>query len=145
MKTLLALAVLLIAAAAQAEEFRMPPLQNFSETVDRPLFAPDRRPHQSPPQIQGPAAPIALTGIVIQDRTRYALINEGALAPRRIAEGERLAAGTVTQILPDRIVVAAPGGRDTVVKLFDKKPAAAASTPATVAPSRGPPGRIVGN
>jgi hypothetical protein len=121
----------------------MPPLQSFSETVDRPLFAPDRRRHEAPPQIRGPVGPIALTGIVIQNRTRYALINEGALAPRRIAEGERLAAGTVTQILPDRIIVAAPGGGETVVKLFDKK-AAAASTPAT-APSRGPPGRIVGN
>ena len=143
MRALLALTALLIATAAQAEEFRMPPLQSFSETVDRPLFAPDRRRHEAPPQIMGPVAPIALTGIVIQNRTRYALINEGALAPRRIAEGERLAAGTVTQILPDRIVVAAPSGGETVVKLFDKKPAAA-STPAT-APSRGPPGRIVGN
>jgi hypothetical protein len=143
MKALLALGVLLMATAAQAEEFQMPPLQSFSDTVDRPLFASDRRRHEEPPQIRGPVAPIALTGIVIQSRTRYALINEGELAPRRIAEGERLAAGTVTQILPDRIVVAAPGGGESVVKLFDKK-SAAASTPAT-APSRGPPSRIVGN
>jgi len=143
MRALLALTALLMATAAQAEEFRMPPLRSFSETVDRPLFAPDRRRHEAPPQIMGPVAPIALTGIVIQDRTRYALVNEGALVPRRIAEGERLAAGTVTQILPDRIVVAAPSGGETVVKLFDKKSAAAA-TPAT-APSRGPPGRIGGN
>jgi hypothetical protein len=143
MRPLLALTALLMATAAHAEEFHMPPLSRFSDTIERPLFAPDRRRHEAPPQLAGPAAPIALTGIVIQDRKRYALVNEGAPAPRRIAEGERLAAGTVTQILPDRIVVAVPGGGETVVKLFDKKPAAA-STPAT-APSRGPPGRIVGN
>jgi hypothetical protein len=132
---------LLAAAAAQAEEFRLPPLASFSDVVDRPLFAPDRRRHDSPHSSTGPAAPVVLSGIVIEQRTRYALVNEGAPVLRRIAEGERLPAGTVKQILPDRIVLATPSG-ETVVTLFDKNQAAH-STPAPAV--QGPPSRMIGN
>jgi len=141
MRALIALA-LLAAIPARAEEFQMPPLPDFAAVTERPLFAPDRRPHEAPPQIAGSAGPIALTGIVIEQQKRYALINEGAPLPRRIAEGERLAVGTVKQILPDRIVIAAAGGGETVIKLFDRKAAAVANPAAPPMPA--PPSRIMG-
>lgn len=138
----IALAILLLAATAvQAEEFRMPPLESFGEVTARPLFAPDRRPREALPQSTGPAAPVVLAGIVIAAGNRYALLNEGAPVLRRVAEGERLPAGIVKQILPDRILLATSGG-EAVVTLFDKKPAAN-STPAEAV--QGPPSRMLGN
>src|SRR5262249_11720568 len=112
------------------------------EVVARPLFAPDRRRHEAA-VVMSPAGPVLLRGIIISDGERYALIDEGGANSRRVKEGERLAAGLVEQILPDRIVLRAIDGGLATVRLCDPSNATAPARPGArgQAPMPKPPGQ----
>ncbi len=98
--------------------FRLPPMKEFGEVTERPLFSPDRRVHQAARAAAAPP-PFALRGIVFQPNARYALIEEGSPAvSKRLSEGQSIGGGTVKEILRDRIVLNMNGG-ETVVRLFD--------------------------
>lgn len=109
------------AAAPPVEpEFSMPPLENFAETLARPLFMDTRRPPEpgtepvalEPESVPEPPKPtpklvgVELSGIVITPSSRVALIR-GARGREvvRITEGEEFAGWTVETIDPDRVVL----------------------------------------
>jgi hypothetical protein len=106
-----------------ASAFRMPPLNQYGEVVERPLFSPDRRAHQQARTVAAtPPLPFTLRGIIVQSNVHYALIEEGSpgspAVSKRLTEGQSIGGGTVKEILRDRIVVNMNGG-ETVIRLFD--------------------------
>ena len=116
--------------------FRMPPLSQYGEVTERPLFSPDRRPHQAAPQGAAAPLPFSLRGIVVQPKGHYALIEEGTPAvSRRVSEGETLGGGTVKEIQRDRIVLSLNGG-ETVIRLFEPSTTNGKRSPAL--PAGGP-------
>jgi hypothetical protein len=95
------------------------PLADFSAIVERPLFAPSRRPDVST-AAAAPAGPgielrYRLLGVIGIGPDRRALIADGV---RRfeVKAGDRLDAWSVTRVEPDRLVLSSPGG-ETVLKL----------------------------
>lgn len=98
----------------------LPPLATFVAIVERPLFAPSRRP---PPGISaiGPSieSRYRLLGIVGSGPKKKAFLAEGAHRGE-IAEGDTLDGWTVKEIAQDRVLLSSPAG-DASLKL---KPAA---------------------
>jgi len=89
----------------------MPPLQRFSAVIERPLFAPSRRPPlQASDDSEGAWSSFALAGIIITPDSREALIRHGSPpAIAHVREGQDLEGWVVRSILPDRVVFAGGG------------------------------------
>jgi type II secretory pathway component PulC len=118
--------------AEGAPRYSMPPLQNFSIVIERPLFTQSRRP--SPPtanKTQGPWSSLVLAGIVISPGSREALIGHG----RRpiyvyVREGQAIEGWVVSAIFPDRVVLVGSGvGHELRLN----------ASPASQPPINGPP------
>ena len=117
-----------------------PPLQNFSEIIARPLFAPDRRPQRVSPGGQEtvakapttpiPGAPVSnqfqVMGIVISEDEKAALIKpvgqKGEIL--RVREGQLVSGWKITSITPEAVNIL-QDGRNEVIKLSDNKLSAA--------------------
>lgn len=92
--------------------FSMPPLESFSQIIDRPLFSVSRRPEEAvevapkaAQQGRAQAHGFIVKGIIIAENTRVALIlRKGAKSMMQIAEGQVIDGWTVATILPDRVV-----------------------------------------
>ena len=99
----------------------LPPLTTFVAIVERPLFAPSRRPPPGAAAI-GPSieSRYRLLGIVGSGPKKKAFIAEGAHRSE-ITEGDTLDGWTVKEIAQDRVLLSSPAG-DASLKL---KPAAA--------------------
>lgn len=107
-----------IAGSPGAATFNIAPLATFAEVNERPLFAPDRRPHKTPVSVVALGTPIVLAGIVILPEGRYALIRNGGSKTVRVTEGDSIASGTIKRIMPDRIEIALGNEGEAIVKLF---------------------------
>ena len=99
----------------------LPPLANFSATVERPLFTPSRR---RPAGIEAAAGPsiesrYRLVGVVATGPTKKAFAVDGA-RHIEIVEGNTLDGWSVKEIRSDRVLLTSPAG-EAVLKL---KPAA---------------------
>lgn len=120
--------------------FHMAPLATYAEVLRRPLFSPDRRPHEAAQSAAGPQS-FTLRGIIVEGTEQYALVEEGSKT-RRVSEGQALGGGTVTKITHDQVVLNV-NGVDTAVKLFEPKasgkPTPGLSTAGGI-PSQMPPG-----
>ena len=101
-----------IPALPAAQAFQMPPIEDFGETLDRPLFSKIRRP--PPPEPDAPAeepkkkqtVKVRLAGVVISPKERVALVQ----GPRgreitRLREGQEIEGWVLEAILADRIVL----------------------------------------
>jgi hypothetical protein len=103
----------------------LPPLASFSATVDRPLFAPSRRPAASAAeQATGSSTDgrYRLLGIVATGPTKKAFVVDGG-RHIEITEGGMLDSWSVKQIGPDRVLLTSPTG-DAVLKLKPAPPEA---------------------
>ncbi len=104
--------------------FSMPPIEDFAETVERPIFSSTRRAWAEPaPQVAAPAPTslsFVLEGVVIDSGERWALLRpEGGGEIIRLAEGGLLGGWEVIAIHPDKVSLR----RDeveTVLKLIFK-------------------------
>jgi hypothetical protein len=101
----------------------LPPLAGFAAIVERPLFAPTRRPALAAPVVSaGPPVEgrYRLIGIVGTAAKRHAFIADGA---RRadLGEGDTFDGWTVKEIGADRVVLTSPAG-ETVLKLSRAAP-----------------------
>jgi hypothetical protein len=101
----------------------LPPLVSFAAIVERPLFAPTRRPAPGAPVVS--AGPLVegryrLIGIVSTAAKRHAFIADGT---RRadLGEGDTFDGWTVKEIGADRVVLTSPAG-ETVLKLSRATP-----------------------
>lgn len=135
------------ARAAEAPTFAMPPLSDYAEVLDRPLFSPTRR---RPPAAAGTAdprsSPFTLVGVVLSASGKHALI-EHAQPHRldRVVEGQELDGWTVEEIRLDRVVFRR-GDTRIEVKPKDKAPPPSRLHPANAAPAAAPvnPNPLVG-
>jgi len=127
-------------AAAEPGAFQMPRLESYGEVLERPLFAPDRRPRQAAKETAAPPLPFVLRGIVVQPLAQYALVEEGSPAvTKRVSKGASLGGGVVTDIQRDRIVLDINGSA-AVVRLF--APSKANGQHAPVLPTGGLPSQL---
>lgn len=109
------------------------PLESFSEVIERPLFAPDRKRHIKAAPATPAAKPVLSAIVMLKDR-RYAVLQEGKSAGRRVKEGDAVGSMTVKKILRDRIVMAAADGAETVMHLFSDQPAETTKSASSTAP-----------
>jgi hypothetical protein len=117
-------------AAPGATLAPLPPLSSYAAIVERPLFAPTRRPAPgAPAAAAGPSVEgrYRLIGIVGTSAKRHAFIADGT---RRadISEGDTFDGWTVKEIGADRVVLVSPAG-ETVLKLSRAAPEPAATKP----------------
>lgn len=135
------------AAAADAEpappSFAMPPIRQYREVLDRPLFNSSRRPSLAAEDGARPVTSLSLVGIVIAPGSRLALLEFGS-PPKlvRVGIGQAVAGWTVSQIGPEDVLVRQG---DTIVRVKPRdvppggaEPAVSAAA-ASPAPPAGPP------
>ncbi|MCH8829302.1 MAG: hypothetical protein IID45_06965 [Planctomycetes bacterium] len=101
-----------IPALPPARAFQMPPIEDFGETLDRPLFSKIRRPPA--PQPDAPAeepekkqkVKVRLAGVVISPKERVALVQESrAREITRLRVGQEIEGWVLESILADRIIL----------------------------------------
>ncbi len=88
--------------------FSMPPIEDFAETVERPIFSSTRRARAGPaPEVAAPepsGLSFVLEGVVITSAKRWALLRpEGGGDIIRLAEGGQVGGWRVIAIHPDKI------------------------------------------
>jgi len=103
--------------AASANPFAaLPPLADFSATVERPLFSPTRRPAANAPAFTGGIGERwRLQGLLVAGKSRRAQLAE--IAGGRIlelGEGDKLEGWTVKKIEQDRLLLSSPAGEATL-------------------------------
>ena len=86
----------------------LPPLENFSEIVDRPLFIPSRRPIQADDgAVSGSGVTrnqFILVGVVIAAEERMAVMQRRAARDiLRVVEGQQIDGWTVESITPEGV------------------------------------------
>jgi hypothetical protein len=109
-------------ASAPASSFAsLPPLAAYAAIVERPLFAPTRRPAPGA-AASGASADnrFRLIGIVGTGPKRKAFVADGTRRSE-VAEGDALDGRTVKEIGQDRVVLSSPAG-ETVLKLVRTAP-----------------------
>jgi len=112
-------------------------LSDLTETVDRPLFAADRRPVQEvvqeAPVVEQPAAveaptppPLELSAVIIDGARRLALFRlaTGAASSQRAEEGGQVEGWTVSAVRPDGVTLERNGARlELALRTFKPPPA----------------------
>ena len=99
-----------IPALPAARAFQMPPIEDFGETLDRPLFSKIRRPPASDAPAEEPEkkrkVKVRLAGVVISPKERVALV-QGTRGRdiTRLREGQEIEGWVLESILADRIVL----------------------------------------
>ncbi len=100
-----------IPALPAAQAFSMPPIEDFSETLERPLFSKIRRPPLEPdtpaekPE-KKQTVKVRLAGVIISPKERVALVQESrAREITRLKEGQEIEGWVLESILADRIVL----------------------------------------
>lgn len=102
--------------SAAIPTFSLPSVDNYAETVERPLFAHDRQPHQSvavpkQPQTQQPvrqADPnrFVLSAVVIEGDMRVALLRDPANGKlTRLKEGSSVGGWSLSEVKADSVVL----------------------------------------
>lgn len=100
------------AAAVAAQVGSLGPLAAYADVVERPLFAPSRRPPAAPVAAPVPPVPVAasrpppaieLVGVAMSGDRHYALVRTPGGRSTRVAEGESVEGWQVTHIEADRI------------------------------------------
>ena len=104
--------------------FSMPPIEDFVESLERPIFLAGRRPRAGPAPVVAEPAPtelkFALEGVVISSAQRWALLRpEGGGDNIRVAEGDQVGGWQVIAIHPGKISLRR-GEVETVLQLIFK-------------------------
>jgi general secretion pathway protein N len=91
----------------------LPPLASYAATIERPLFAPSRRPAPGAAAAPSSETRFRLLGVVATGAKRRAFLADGT---RRIeaAEGEVVDGWTIKQIGQDRVLLTSPAGETTL-------------------------------
>jgi hypothetical protein len=101
-------------AATASESRALAPMSAFAAIVERPLFAPTRRPlPQSPPVAAivkaksppptTPTLPAALVGVLISSDGRFAVLRWPDGKSTTVAEGADVEGWLLKQVMPDRV------------------------------------------
>ncbi len=101
-----------VALPAPLPTFALPAVARLTETIDRPLFLPARRPVEAekpPPAAETPKvdAPleVVVSGVIMAEKRQFALVRRQAGGETlRLAAGDTIDGWTVTSVLPDRVL-----------------------------------------
>ena len=104
----------------------LPPLEVLSETVERPLFRPDRRPPSEDEVVEvedeAESGIFSLVGIIVSPTERIALVKvRGSQQVLQLSEGQQANGWTVVQIRPQEVVFESNDKTETV-ELIDIRP-----------------------
>lgn len=126
--------------ATDDDVFRLPPLTEFSDIVERPLFTRGRRP--APPSADDAGAvanadgssPFLLSGVIIAGARRVALL-QTRNSPKtiRVEEGETIQGWKVVAIRPHVVTISSGSNKDEL-KLPDRIGAPPSSPPPRQSP-----------
>jgi hypothetical protein len=99
--------------SAADRAFVAPPISEYSEVVDRPLFYPTRRSSPvSPVETKGKSTNLTLIGTVVSGTSRHALVRRNPKARvERVSEGQDIDGWTVESIQSDGVVLSQAGAR----------------------------------
>ena len=120
----------------------LPPLEALSETVERPLFRPDRRP-PTVEEVQEEEESVesgifTLLGIIVSPTERLVLVKvRGSQDVLQLTEGQQANGWTVLQIRPEEVVFESNDKTETI-ELIDIKPPPPRRRPARERPTRAP-------
>jgi hypothetical protein len=92
------------------ETYDIPPVNNFAQVDDRPLFSPLRKPIEVAPELPPPPPPpqVSLIGIIAQGQRRIALLRDPkAPLALRVDVGSKIEGWEVVEIAEDRVVLSA--------------------------------------
>lgn len=114
--------------------FSMPPIEDYAETIERPIFATNRRPSTTPsPQVAAPEPTelsFVLEGVVITAAERWALLRpNGGGDVIRLAEGGRIGGWEVIAIHPDRVSLRRDDAETELELVFKLPPPATQKQP----------------
>ena len=124
-----AMAVPALAQSDQPAQPVLPPIDTLSETVERPLFLPDRR----PPTIDEAAEEsenaesglFTLVGIIVSPTQRIALVKvSGSQDVLQLSEGQQANGWTVLQIRPEEVIFESNDKTETIELIDIKAPKA---------------------
>ncbi len=115
--------------------FSMPPIEDFAESLERPIFLATRRPRAGPGPEEAPPAPTALSfvleGVVITSAKRWALLRPaGGGDIIRLAEGGQVGGWQVIAIHPDKISLRRDEVETVLELIFKLAPPAVKKPPA---------------
>ena len=82
----------------------LPALEQFRETTDRPLFAPNRRPSAA---VQAAPMGLRLEGVMVIGDAKRAVIKQSDGQTARVVVGDKVGEWTVREITGEKVVLAA--------------------------------------
>jgi hypothetical protein len=116
-----------LAQSTEGSFSALPPIESFSETTERPLFLPDRRPPTIDEEQQDvenvESGLFTLVGIIVSPKQRIALVKvRGSQDVLQLSEGQQANGWTVLQISPGDVIFESNDKTETI-ELIDIKPA----------------------
>lgn len=115
--------------------FSMPPIEDFAETIERPIFSSTRRARAGPgPQVAA-SAPTSLSfvleGVVITSGERWALLRpQGGGDIIRLTEGGQVGGWEVIAIQPDKVSLRRDEVETVLELIFKRAPPPVKKAPA---------------
>ncbi len=115
-----------LAQTAERSFSALPPIESLSETTERPLFLPDRRPpsiEETPEEVEAVESGLfTLLGIIVSPTQRIALVKvRGSQTVLQLSEGQQANGWTVLQIRPEEVIFES-NDRTETIELIDIKP-----------------------
>lgn len=107
-------------------EFELPPVSEFQEVVERPLFSPTRQPPaEGAAPVAAPASELnlELIGVVLAQSEQTAIVMpQETQQALRLALGDAYQGWTLVRIEPDRAIFSRGDQEETVLLSYDRPP-----------------------
>lgn len=114
-----------VAALPPMPDYEMPPLAEFAEVAERPLFSPTRRPPVGAVPTAAPRQTLDLTliGIVLSEAERLAIVTPGGAGRAvRLGVGDSIQGWTLVELESERATFERDGAQETLYLAFQTAP-----------------------
>lgn len=95
----------------------LPPQSDYAELIERPLFNPSRRPHQSSATVLEKTPPLdayVLIGVINDTKGRRALLRDSQAQIWMVTSGDDLQGWKVESVLADRVTLSASDNEQVI-------------------------------
>jgi type II secretory pathway component PulC len=128
--------------SGDASDLELPPLEDYAQMADRPLFMESRRPGAEPSEAPPPPPPMTplnlkLMGIVFTPQGKKALLVDAKGKYKRLKAQDSLDGWTLIEMKADQVVMQ-QGEERKSLDLLKKKPKAPPGPPGAQPPGPGP-------
>ncbi len=117
-----------VAALPAPLEFTMAALEDFEETIDRPLFSASRRPPAAAPGVAAGPVPVeqlelVLKGVIISTNGQIAILSDTVSNTTvTLGQGKTYRGWTLAEILPERVVFRRAGQKQQFALDYEVAP-----------------------